>query len=677
MSKRASVLRKWYLVGSAIPAFAVLAMASCGGSDPVEPSGSTASSGSATGSGGTGSGTGGTSSSTSGNGTGSSASGSGSSTSGSGSGQGGGGGQAPVATYTNPLSISIPSGGLVENCPDPTIIRGQQPGDENWYVYCTADALNDQDKDAAGKYNQHLIATLKSPDLVNWTYVGDALSALPNWADPSSDIWAPDVQFFNGKYHLYYVVVTTNPTTYSIETSAIAVATSDSPTGPWTQAPIPAIEPHAAACCAASNRWVLDPHIIADDTGKRYIYYGSYFGGLSVRALSDDGLVSDPQSQVDIAIPNRYEAAYVVKREGYYYLFGSATNCCNGPLSGYSVFAGRSKSPLGPFVDREGASFLSSRVGGTPVLSMNGNRWVGPGHSSIITDFAGQDWMLYHAVDSTAPYFAKVDSDLPLKRHLMLDPLDWIDGWPTVRGGLWASDAPQPAPAAHAGDKNNYTTPAGPQEDAPGDPISTLSDEFNAATLSGQWSWVREPSAGTFGLLSGGFREQSQPGDLYVDQNSASVLHEAAPAGEYMVETKVTLDMPAEGCCFNFAQAGLVIYKDDDNFIKLVQFSGWETRQVEFAKEMNPVLDGYPRYGNTVIGPPDKTVWLRVVKRGQGTSELYTGYSSRDGLKWVRGGTWTHDLGVAARIGLVAMASPTGSPFPATFDYVRVFTLKQ
>jgi arabinan endo-1,5-alpha-L-arabinosidase len=341
--------------------------------------------------------------------------------------------------------------------------------------------------------------------------------------------------------------VTTNATTYAIETSAIGVSTSDSPTGPWTQAAVPAIEPHAAACCAASNRWVIDPHVITDDTGKKYIYYGSYFGGLSVRTLSDDGLISDPQSQVDISIPNRYEAAYVVKREGYYYLFGSATNCCNGQLSGYSVFAGRSKSPLGPFVDREGVSFLAARVGGTPVLSMNGNRWVGPGHNAVFTDFAGQDWVVYHAVDSTAPYFTKSGTEMPLKRHLMMDPLDWIDGWPTVRGGLWASDSPQPAPAGRRGDKGSYKPATPPQDDAPGTLVDTLSDEFNAAALSAQWSWVREPAAATFGLLGGGFRMQTQPADLYVDQNMASVLHEAAPPGDYMVETKVTLDMPAEG----------------------------------------------------------------------------------------------------------------------------------
>jgi arabinan endo-1,5-alpha-L-arabinosidase len=381
---------------------------------------------------------------------------------------------------------------------------------------------------------------------------------------------------------------------------------------------------------------------------------------------------------VDIVLPDRYEAAYVVPRDGYYYLFVSATNCCNGPLTGYSVFVGRSASPLGPFVDRDGIPFLSASVGGTPVLSMNGNRWVGPGHGAITTDLAGQDWFLYHAVDMNDPYLDPTDSELHLKRQLLMDPLDWIDGWPTVRGGLWASEGPQAAPVAHDGDESHYTVET-PEQDLPGAAVEALSDEFDGNMLSPQWSWVREPAPDTFGLAGGGLRMQTQTGDLWTDLNSASVLRQAAPAGDYMVETKVTLDLPPAGCCFNYTQAGITIYKDDDNYLKLVSFSLWDTRQIEFGKEMFPVPAGYPRYGNTVLGPPAKTVWLRIVKRAQGDGELYTAYSSHDGQAWVRGGAWTHQLGVEAHVGLIAQARDPGQspiPFPATFDYFRVTSLQ-
>jgi arabinan endo-1,5-alpha-L-arabinosidase len=120
-------------------------------------------------------------------------------------------------------------------------------------------------------------------------------------------------------------------------------------------------------------------------------------------------------------------------------------------------------------------------------------------------------------------------------------------------------------------------------------------------------------------------------------------------------------------------QAGLVIYGDDNNFIKLVEVSIWETRQTEFAKELFPVPDGYPRYGNTVVGPPGEWSYLRIVKRNTKDGEFYTAYTSLDGVNWVRGGTWTHELGADASIGLVSMG---GSGFTANFDYVRVYKLK-
>jgi len=572
---------------------------------------------------------------------------------------------AATGTYRNPLDIQIPSGGKVESCADPSIIHGQTPGDNYWYIYCTTDPLRGDDRDVQGRLIFHLIPIHRSLDLVHWTYVGDAFSARPSWVASDAGLWAPDIEYFNGKYYLYYTASNTN---LPGEGSAIGVATAPSPSGPWTDSGTPAVEPHAPPCCPNDRRWVFDPDVL-EANGQKYIYYGSYFGGISARKLSADGMHSDPASQVQITIANRYEGANIFKRGQYYYLFGSATNCCNGPLTGYSVFAGRSQNPLGPFVDKEGVSLLQGRVGGTPVISMNGNRWVGPGHNAVFTDFSGQTWFLYHAVDRNDPYFAGEVGFT--KRPALLDPLDWVNGWPTVRGGLWASDETMPAPAARQGAKATYT-PTFAQADQPGDPIAVSSDEFNGDSLSAQWSWVRQPDASTYGLGDGTFRFDTQAADLYVDSNNASVLVEPAPSGDYIVETKVKLNLPAEGCCFNYVQAGLVIYGDDDNFIKLVHVSIWETRQTEFANELAPVPAGYPRYGNTVVGPPGLTTWLRIVKRTHAGEELYTAYTSNDGVTWVRGATWTHNLGDSARIGLLSMG---GSGFIANFDYVRVYTV--
>jgi arabinan endo-1,5-alpha-L-arabinosidase len=586
-------------------------------------------------------------------------------------------------TYTNPILPDIPGDGVVESCADPSVLRGQTSGDNYWYMFCTTDPLNDEDRVDGGGFNFRLIPMLRSLDLVNWEYVGDAFDrpgagarperVMPAWAEPTAGMWAPEIQFFNGRYYLYYGVTDVKdgfggePGCNS--DNAIGVATSLSPTGPWVDSGQPLIGPRRGGP-GCNFLWTYDPDVLVNEANQKYIYYGSYYGGVFVQELAADGLATTTAAPVQVTIANRYEGPEVVHYNDYYYLFVSAADCCRGPLTGYSVFAGRSTSPLGPFVDREGVSLLRGRVGGTPVISMNGNRWVGPGHNSVFQDWSGQWWTAYHAIDRFDPYFEGAVGFT--KRPVLLDPIDWIDGWPTVRAGRWASDEPMPAPAAQPDDESAYVpSPAMPDERGGLQPA--YSDEFGGNELSDDWSWVREPAAGGYEISNGVFSFDTQAADLFVDSNSASVLTRPAPAGDYLVETKVTLDLPPEGCCYNYVQAGLVIYGDDDNFLKLVHFSNWETRQTEFAKEMSPVPAGYPRYGNTVVGPPALTTWLRIVKRAGDTEDHYTAYTSRDGRNWVRGGTWTHNLGDEAKIGLVAMG---GTGFTAEFDYVRVSHLR-
>ena len=184
------------------------------------------------------------------------------------------------------------------------------------------------------------------------------------------------------------------------------------------------------------------------------------------------------------------------------------------------------------------------------------------------------------------------------------------------------------------------------------------------------------PEAGTYGVSGGRFHFDTQDADLFVDNNSASVLTRRAPKRDYVVQTKLSFDVPAEGCCFNFEQAGLLIYGSDDAFLKLAHVSIFETRQTEFAKEVPSAPAGTPRYGNTVVGPPGDETWLRIVKETSGGRQLFTAYTRQDDNPWIRGGTWTHDsLGDDVRIGLVSMGGP-GS-FTAKFDHVRAWALKR
>jgi len=155
-----------------------------------------------------------------------------------------------------------------------------------------------------------------------------------------------------------------------------------------------------------------------------------------------------------------------------------------------------------------------------------------------------------------------------------------------------------------------------------------------------------------------------------------SILGEAVPAtGDWMVETKLTTGVPFDGsCCYNFAQGALLIYGNDGNSVKLDVFPNFETRQTEFAKQVNPVAANYPTYGGAFVGTAGQTTWLRIAKRANGDAgELYTGYTSNDGYTWTRGTTWQHQLGPGAQIGISAENAPG---FTMSFDYLRVYRLK-
>ena len=50
--------------------------------------------------------------------------------------------------------------------------------------------------------------------------------------------------------------------------------------------------------------------------------------------------------------------------------------------------------------------------------------FVGPGHNAVVRDDAGDDWLLYYAYEEGEGYIEGTP-----RRLLMLDRIDWSDGW--------------------------------------------------------------------------------------------------------------------------------------------------------------------------------------------------------------------------------------------------------
>ena len=86
----------------------------------------------------------------------------------------------------------------------------------------------------------------------------------------------------------------------------------------------------------------------------------------------------------------------------------------------------RSKSATGPYETLEQAKGKPHSI----ILGKNG-KWIAPGHNSIATDQAGRDWILYHAVDAARPRTKPTD-DVNTRRVMLVDRIEWRDGWPVV-----------------------------------------------------------------------------------------------------------------------------------------------------------------------------------------------------------------------------------------------------
>ena len=289
-----------------------------------------------------------------------------------------------IKTYNNPV--------INKSLPDPTVIDANNG---YFYLYATEDIRN--------------TPIYRSNDLVNWEFVGTAFTneTRPTF-EPKGGLWAPDINYINGQYVLYYSM-----SVWGGEwTCGIGVATSDRPEGPFND--------HGKLFrsneIGVQNS--IDQFYIEED-GNKYLFWGS-FSGIYAIELSDNGLSVKPNSEKKQIAGKAYEATYIHKRNGFYYMFASIGSCCEGLNSTYTTVVGRSRNLFGPYLNKEGKSMLQNNH---EIVIHKNDKFVGTGHNSeIVKDKKGQDWILYHAVSV----------DNPKGRVLMLDQVLWRNDWPYI-----------------------------------------------------------------------------------------------------------------------------------------------------------------------------------------------------------------------------------------------------
>ena len=308
---------------------------------------------------------------------------------------------------------------------DPSIFKDPQSG--TYYVYSTG-----------------MIDIFKSNDLINWTKTTNTLPSVPQCVydmykhenkSEYSNIWAPDMFYDESDTETPYHLTCSYSDAFGKNNSSIILFKSASPEGPWENGEIIFTSKSDDAELGKVN--AIDSNICVDhETGQKYMVYGSFWQGIHIKELNDDGTVKDP-STVGTRIMSRYrgiggpEGAYVIYNEdtGYYYLFTSYDSLSDT----YQIRVARSKNITGPYVDADGNSVDRFDDDESEAKNTYGYKLIGsyqfpngmtnyaPGHNSVLNDDG--KWYLVHHIRNVKGGYATLNV-----REMLWNE----DGWPIV-----------------------------------------------------------------------------------------------------------------------------------------------------------------------------------------------------------------------------------------------------
>jgi len=309
--------------------------------------------------------------------------------------------------YTNPVFDGVAQ--------DPAVIRGE---DGTWHVYLNSGSENP-------------FKHLTSKDLVHWKQAPGR--TLTNNIE-GTRAWAPDIE----KTGDHYTIVFTGGTGQAPQDGDrwIGYATSPNAGGPFRyQGKIPG---STNGSNGTRSSLMLDPRIYTEGS-QMYITYGS--GELFIRKLnmSADGSLSFGGGAKSI-MKNRtgtftIEQSNVEKINGWYYLFYSAgLFSAQDGGNEYSVRVARSHDLMGPYTPDNGSHFV--------IKDKDGDPFDAPGTNDVVRDDGGGYWLVYNA-------FKGGD------RRLMLDKLNFNDGWPVANDGHPSSTRQQGPLIAGLNDTNS------------------------------------------------------------------------------------------------------------------------------------------------------------------------------------------------------------------------------
>lgn len=314
------------------------------------------------------------------------------------------------------------------NVHDPACIKAG----EYFYLYST-DAIWFKERPVKENFPEKMgnVQVRRSKDLVNWEFLGWAFDTIPADAiqylervsgdKGPQNIWAPYVVEWKEQFRLYYAV-----SLFGAQTSYLGLAVSSSPEGPWEQ------KGSVVKTDTTDLMNAIDASVIIDKkTGRHWMHYGSYFGGLFCVELNPETGLTLKDGDKGHLVARRadyktdnLEAPEIIYNPELdkYFLFTSY----DALFSHYNVRVGRSDNPQGPFFDYFGKN-LTDTTNDFPILTyayrFSGHPgWAGVGHCGVINN-NGKYFMFHQG--RLAP-----DNEMMV---LHVREIFWnSDGWPVV-----------------------------------------------------------------------------------------------------------------------------------------------------------------------------------------------------------------------------------------------------
>lgn len=310
-----------------------------------------------------------------------------------------------------------------------------------------------------------------STDLVNWRALGGILTERRlldlTGAGDSCGVWAPDLTYADGLFHLVYTDVSSFSSGYW--DSQNFLITAPTLAGPWSDP----VRLHARGFDAAlfhdddGTSWLLS--MTADWRPGR-----NRFAGIQIQQYDRAArkLVGQERVIFTGTAAGLTEGPHLYRRDGWYYLLVAE----GGTSWEHQATMARARDLFGPYEPDPAGPLLSSAQ--RPDLPMQKS-----GHGSLVATPDDQ-WYLAHLVGR--PYSPR--GACVLGRETAIQQVTWAaGGWPRIAGGIPADVVPAPAGGASDPLADGHA-PDGRRDE------SVDHDDFDGPGLGPDWSTLRRPA---------------------------------------------------------------------------------------------------------------------------------------------------------------------------------------